>query len=200
MRKLNIRLTIAVITFIIGITIPPISKSPDLPESDQPRNRVNQILVEPQAKEIPRLPHARDATQASDLSIAVQVTGVNPDPPSFELRYIKLARHGPTIIDLDLTEYLDSSEVELNFRDSSVPYRMFQRYRTSMSISAEGPHLDLVDWRHFDSPWIPLDFLGGKSFRTAPADQMQDSRFPSTTKSDIIKEVRRRLAKIGHIF
>jgi len=29
-----------------------------------------------------------------------------------------------------------------------------------MTISAEGPHLDLVDWRHFDSPWIQLYRLG----------------------------------------
>lgn len=195
MRKLNIRFAVAVITFTIGMMIPPLSRSPAVPNSNPVDKEIDEIVAAPQAKALPSSPPERKATGRSDLSIAIQVSGVHPDPPSFELRYIKLSKRGPTIIDLNLAEYVDRSEVELNFRDSSVSYRMFQRYRTSMSISAEGPHLDLVDWRHFDSPWIPLDSLGDKRFRTLPADQMQDSRFPSTTKSDIIKEVRKRVGK-----
>lgn len=59
-----------------------------------------------------------------------------------------------------------------------------------MSISAEGPHLDLVEWRHFDSPWTSLETLGHKRFRTLAIDQMEVSKFPSTTKAEIMKEVR----------
>ena len=29
-------------------------------------------------------------------------------------------------------------------------------FETSLSISNEGPHLDLVDWLHYKSPWTPL--------------------------------------------
>jgi hypothetical protein len=64
-----------------------------------------------------------------------------------------------------------------------------------MSIAAEGPHLDLVDWRHFDSPWIPLDSLDGKRFRTLESDQMDSSRFPSTTTSEILEEVRKHVGE-----
>ena len=195
MRKLNTYFAVAIITFTIGMMIPPLSRSPATPNSNPVRKEMHQIVADHQAEALPSSPPDRKATGRSDLSIAIQVSGVNPHPPSYELRYINLSKRGPTIVDLDLAEYVDRSEVELNFRDSSVSYRMFQRYRTSMSISAEGPHLDLVDWRHFDSQWIPLVSLGNKRFRTLPADQMHDSGFPSTTKADIIKEVRKRVGK-----
>jgi len=64
-----------------------------------------------------------------------------------------------------------------------------------MSISAEGPHLDLVDWRHFDSPWMPLKALSSKRFQTLATNQMEYSRFPPTTNSEIIEEVRRHIGK-----
>jgi hypothetical protein len=125
----------------------------------------------------------------------IQVSEPNPHPPSLSLRHIKLAKNRPSIIDLDLGEDIDNQEVTLKFPGNSAEYRVFQRYRTSMSISAEGPHLDLVDWRHFDSSWTPLLALDAKRFRTLKSDQMEDSRFPSTTKSEILKEVRRRVGK-----
>jgi hypothetical protein len=37
--------------------------------------------------------------------------------------------------------------------------------------------------------------LDAKRFRTLKSEQMDASRFPSTTKSEIIKEVRRRVGK-----
>ena len=195
MLKLIIGFTVALITFTTGITIPTISRSPPGYESNQLAVGVDQMLVETKRKELPRLPQDLEVAGKSDLSIVVQVSEPNPDPPSFSPRHIKLAKNRPTIIDLDLGEDIDNQEVRLNFPDNSTEYRVFQRYRTSMSISAEGPHLDLVDWRHFDSPWTPLLSLDAKRFRTLKSDQMEDSRFPSTTKSEILREVRRRVGK-----
>jgi hypothetical protein len=196
MRKLIIGIVVAAITFVIGITISRSTNSPAIPKSTQFIKSANTILVKPRAKELPKVSQVpKVAAQGSDLSIAIQVGGVNPDSPSYELRHLKLAKHGPTIIELDLAEYVDNSEVKLNFRDRFANYRIFQQYRTSLSISAEGPHLDLVDWRHFDSPWTPLTLLGPGRFRTMPANQMQDAKFPPTSRSAIVREVRRRVGK-----
>lgn len=194
MFKFIIGFTVALATFPTGITIPTISRSPGY-ESNQLAVGVDQLLVETKRKELPRLLQDLEVAGTSDLSIVVQVSEPNPDPPSFSLRHIKLAKSRPTIIDLDLGEDIDNQEVTLNFPDNSTEYRVFQRYRTSMSISAEGPHLDLIDWRHFDSPWTLLLSMDAKRFRTLKSDQMENSRFPSTTKSEILKEVRRRVGK-----
>lgn len=190
MRPLFIRLTVALITFIIGIAIPSLSRS-RRPHNSGHLREVVEISVKPQ----PGLPQDQRGEKGSALSIVVEVSAPNPQLPSFELRQIRLSRDRTTIIDLDLAESIDGQEVRLKFRGSSNRYRILQRYRTSMSISAEGPHLDLVDWRHFDSPWTPLESIGSMRFRTLRSEQMEDSTFPSTTKAEIIKEVRRRVGK-----
>jgi hypothetical protein len=185
--------TVALITFTVGITIPHISRFLPGYESNQLVVGVGQMLVETKREELSRMHQDLEVAGMSDLSIVVQVSEPNPDPPSFSLKHVKLARNRPTVIDLDLAEGIDNQEVRLNFPDNSTEYRVFQRYRTSLSISAEGPHLDLLNWRHYDSPWRPLLSLDARRFRTLKSHQMEDSRFPATTKSEILREVRRQV-------
>jgi hypothetical protein len=61
-----------------------------------------------------------------------------------------------------------------------------------MTVMGEGPHLDLVDWRHFDSEWIELDQLAQRKFRTLAYEQMDTSKFPPVTKSELISAVGKR--------
>ena len=61
-----------------------------------------------------------------------------------------------------------------------------------MMISGEGPHLDLIDCRHFDSEWIELDQLAQRKFRTLAYEQMDSSKLPPTTKAELIIAVRKR--------
>jgi hypothetical protein len=194
MRRLIIHSSVALMTFGIGISAAAIFR---LPTANSPRQRtkeLDRIFIETKPKKLPTPIQATKANESSDFSIVVEVSEPNPNPPSFTRRYFKLSRRQPTLIDLDLTEDIDNQEVALNFRDDS-EYRVFQRYRTSMTISAEGPHLDLVEWRHFDSPWTSLKTLGPKRFRTLATDQMEESKFPSTTKAEIMKEVRRHVGR-----
>ena len=34
-----------------------------------------------------------------------------------------------------------------------------QRYETSVTIMGEGPHCDLIDWKHYDSEWKTLKLI-----------------------------------------
>ncbi len=196
MKPSIIRLTSALITFIIGIALFSITRSSPSLVSPQPATikATEQIPVIPQAqpKESPALPQKEKFPKGTDLSIVVQFSET---PPSFNVRHIKLSKDRKASVGLDLGEYIDGQQVTLHFPDRSTSYRMLQRYRTSMSISDEGPHLDLVDWRHFDSPWTPLESLGANRFRTLRSEQMDYTRFPKTTKAEIVKEVRRRVGK-----
>lgn len=197
MSRLIIRLLAAVITFVIGLTTSLLLRFP-VPQSIQPVV-TDPILVRPQIQELPDWAPEPNPAQGADLSVAVAVSGADPDSPTYQLRYLKLARHGTTIVFLDLGEDLNDSEVTLYFRDSPTKYRILQRYRATMSISAEGPHLDLIDWRHFDSLWHLLNNTGLNRFRTLCADQM-DVEFPKTSQADIIKEVRRRVGNDWPVF
>lgn len=193
MRRLVINFIAVVIAFATGLTISHLLRPSAVEESIQPITTTNPIFVRPELQELPDLPREPDPAEGSDLSIDIQVSENDPNPPTYERRYIKLAKHGTTIVALDLGEYVDKSVVTLNFRDRSAGYRILQRYRTSMTINAEGPHLDLIDWRHFDSPWISLESLSPGRFQSVPANQMQDTRFPKTSKSEIVKEVGRQV-------
>jgi hypothetical protein len=127
-----------------------------------------------------------------DLTIGVEIQGLEP---TRHVIPVKLGSDRKATVDLDLPESIDGQPVTLNFADSSGTYRILQRYRTSMSVAAEGPHLDLVDWRHFDSDWIPLKSLGARRFRTLKSSEMQSSKFPPTTRAEIMEEVRKRVEK-----
>ena len=198
MKPSIIRLIVAFITFTIGIALLSITRSRWSQVSPQPAivEVTDPIRVKPpppaQPKQPPALAQDGRPPKGTDLSIVVEIA---EDPPSYGVRDIKLGKDGKATIDLDLAENIDGQKVTLHFSDSSASYRMLQRYRTSMTISAEGPHLDLIDWRHFDSPWTPLESLGLHRFRTLTSAQMDYSRFPETTRAEIIKEVRSRVEK-----
>jgi hypothetical protein len=189
--KILIRLAAAVIAFEIGLALSGLLRIPTQEESIHPVTISPTTMVRPQIQELPDLPREPDITRGSDLSIGIKVSQPGDNPPTSELKNLELSKHRTTVVHLYLDEYVDKSKVTLNFRDRSAEYRILQRYRTSMSVSAEGPHLDLIDWRHYDSPWRSLKSLGHNRFQTLPAEQMHDARFPTTSKADIIKEVRR---------
>lgn len=198
MKSLIIRFTVALITFTIAIALLSITRSRRSQVAPPPgTDKVTDLILAkppplPLPKESLALPQKENRPKGAELSIEVEF---DENPPSFDVRHIKLGKDGKATIDLDLAENVDGQKATLHFPGSSASYRILQRYRTSMSVEAEGPHLDLVDWRHFDSPWTPLESLGANRFRTLRSEQMDDSKFPKTTKSEIIKEVRRRVGK-----
>lgn len=194
MKPKIVRLAIALITFLIGIGLFSITESwwsrvSPLPPTLKVTHQIT-VRPPPQREESPPLPPAGNIPKGTDLSIVVELGG---RPPSFNVRHIKLGKKRQTTIALDLVESVDGQMVTLHLPASRSSYRMLQRYRTSMTISVEGPHLDLLDWRHYDSPWIPLEFLSTNRFRTLRSEQMDSSRFPKTTKAEIRKEVHRRI-------
>ena len=105
---------------------------------------------------------------------------------------VKLSKTRVVMNNLDIGDDIYGKEITIVGGDKSAQYRIFERYRTSMTVMGEGPHLDLIDWRHYDSEWIELDQLGQRKFRTLAYKQMDTSKFPSVTKSELISAVRKR--------
>lgn len=105
---------------------------------------------------------------------------------------VKLSKKLAVMDDLAIGDDIYGKEITIVGGDQSAQYRIFERYRNSMRVMGEGPHLDLIDWRHFDSEWIKLDQLAQRKFRTLAYEQMDSSKFPPVTNAELVSAVRKR--------
>lgn len=84
----------------------------------------------------------------------------------------------------DLGETLESADILIKtekFKDIEV----YQAFETSVTIMDEGPHCDLVNWRHHTSDWERLGEVKPNTFRTMvyPGDEL--SKFPTVTIREV---------------
>ena len=75
----------------------------------------------------------------------------------------KVMDYGSTVLGDTARVYLDLGDTPENklFTLKHTEYkevRIFQRHENSVSISQEGPHCDLFDWKHYYSDWQELEF------------------------------------------
>lgn len=58
-------------------------------------------------------------------------------------------------------------------------------YQTSVSISGEGPHCDLYDWKHYTSDWIELEEENPNEFRVIKLSEEEMEMFPDVDMLDL---------------
>lgn len=65
---------------------------------------------------------------------------------------------------VDIGESIEGKKIR--FRVSNqFDLSVFQRHENSVTVMAEGPHCDLIDWKHYDSEWLALQ-LRDSEFET----------------------------------
>jgi hypothetical protein len=64
-------------------------------------------------------------------------------------------------------------------------FRAQAQYETSLTIMDEGPHLDLLDWKHYRSEWKDLEQVGSLEFRMPTYTEEDESRFPTVSSEEI---------------
>jgi hypothetical protein len=63
--------------------------------------------------------------------------------------------------------------------------QLFQAYQTSVTISNEGPHCDLVDWKHYQSEWKELTRNCYGDFVAASYDETERQKFVEVSLSEL---------------
>jgi hypothetical protein len=66
-----------------------------------------------------------------------------------------------------------------------------QSYETSVTISKEGPHCDLLNWKHYYSEWKTLNTNENGAFICETYTQEDNEKFPKIELSNLQKEVRK---------
>lgn len=93
--------------------------------------------------------------------------------------------------ELDVGRSLSLGQVVLH-GNSSETYRVKLQLETSMSITAEGPHLDLTDWKHCTTAWFDLKKVTDNSFVLPNFDAITLDCFPVVSLEEIKAEVAKR--------
>ncbi len=84
---------------------------------------------------------------------ASEVLSADMEPPVSGRRLEDLFEDNVSV-DLDLGEGIEDRILVLHPPAGETrEFMTEQRFETSLTVSAEGPHLDLLDWKHHYSPW-----------------------------------------------
>ncbi len=86
---------------------------------------------------------------------------------------------------------LDSQVVILRSKANIKSIEVFECHKTVLSIPDEGPHLDLYDWKGFESNWTRLKPLQKNQFMMSFISEKEASKFPEFTKEELIEEADR---------
>ena len=188
MRKVIYGFGVALLTFSLGAVVYYLTR---LNSSSQPIPVVQIQRVEVKRASTAEIEVPVEPPAPADFSVVIKTDLGDGELGSHT---IGLSKNPVVVEDLDIAEFIDGQEISIVGGDKAAQFRIFERYRTTMTVMGEGPHLDLVDWRHYDSEWIPLDQLDQRRFRTLASDKMDCSKFPVTTKAELISAVRKRAA------
>jgi len=71
--------------------------------------------------------------------------------------------------------------------NGEVQFRIEQRYETSLTLMNEGPHMDLLDWKHYISDWNKVEARNNLTFLVK---EMSSEKFPKVTQAEIINAVK----------
>lgn len=123
------------------------------------------------------------------------VFSLSPEPDEEE-RIEVSSKKKTSSIDVGLGAGIDGKPVNLYLSPGETrEFKVEQQYENSMTISDEGPHLDLTDWKHFTSEWTPLESIGQNKFRSLTLEERDRARFPKVTQAEIYSAVLKRGGK-----
>ncbi|MBK8793756.1 MAG: hypothetical protein IPN59_11575 [Holophaga sp.] len=119
---------------------------------------------------------------------SIKITGAGRSECDFEITNFDC---NTEIVDLDLECFSDIFKISV-VDNSSHNYKIQFRYETSITIQHEGPHIDLINWKHYRSPWKTAMLNPERQFVCQLPDGLISKKFPKVTMS----EVRIALAKV----
>lgn len=94
-------------------------------------------------------------------------------------------------IHIGTEEDSDQYDVKIALSNKKLKLKLEQRYETSLSVQDEGPHLDLVQWKHFVSDWVEVLPRKAGIYRSLLISQEEANRFPSIELSSVLDEIKR---------
>ena len=127
--------------------------------------------------------------EGSEYLKAVEFISHDQEYPLYETRSEEISNRASSV-DLDLAESLWNQIIILQAHPGkSGEFRVEQRYETSMTVVGEGPHVDLLNWKHYISGWKEIEKRGSNEFLTLNLSEIERSKFPQVTRKEMYDAV-----------
>ncbi len=101
-------------------------------------------------------------------------------------------------VDIELGETLEATTIQV-IRSKLTQIKIEMRFETSITIMNEGPHCDLIDWKHYTSDWTDLTSLGSNLFKAKSYSKQEWEKFPNVTVEEIVKVVEKQCSGWGDL-
>jgi hypothetical protein len=187
MKRKTVYLCVAVLTFIIGAIFASI-----LVKKQQPVAEVEiPSVIEPLTVSNPinSVYPQKSPPKRSRFLESIEILRFDPEIEVTETKVEDLSDE-PIDFDLDLSHAIENQIIALHpYPNDFREFKIEQQFETSMSVSDEGPHMDLTDWKHYTSDWKEIKRLEGNRFLTSKISESDYDRFPKVTRKEIYKAV-----------
>ena len=131
---------------------------------------------------------AESPTLAQKLDL-IEISGIN----SWNKKKWKLSKKKPPTqvkLEMEYTNGYEKVQIRLKPKPGDIrEFKIEQQIETSMTINDEGPHLDLLNWKHGVSPWQELPVIKPNIFRGKAITKKDSRRFPAFTKQELCQAV-----------
>jgi hypothetical protein len=98
-------------------------------------------------------------------------------------------------INADIGENLSRSSLVISEELTDV--KIEQRYETSVTIMDEGPHCDMVDWKHYTSEWKTLKSETANIFKCADYTEKEHEKFPEVSLQELREAIKKHCGEQG---
>lgn len=102
-----------------------------------------------------------------------------------------IAEHSSDTVEtgLELGEFFSEQMLQIqNIENSNIDsIKVFESYRTVLSIMDEGPHLELYDWKGYESGWFSVQKIGLNAFKTRLIPNEDSKQFPKFRRKELAK-------------
>lgn len=91
-------------------------------------------------------------------------------------------------VHLELGETIEGKTLRIKSLTDGV-LKVYQRFESSVTVMNEGPHCDLINWKHYDSEWKELKIEGGE-FLTDTYSKEDWEKFIEVDMGELLEAVR----------
>ena len=89
-------------------------------------------------------------------------------------------------IELDLGDSIEGQSLTIGAQEGeNEEFRVQIQYQTSLTIMNDGPHLDLLNWKHYTSTWQDTERDSANRFTLPVLTEAQTSMFPVVTTQEV---------------